>query len=121
MSRFLPAGWFGARRQLKVAKAREPRKNRTATFSTLTLGAAAIAFLLALFGVGPFAAQALVIDFGPGSGGPLPASAVFPTVSPVQKIVDTYDSPRPAPAPRQAPRPSPSANPTEPGEAGGDN
>lgn len=125
MSRFLPAGWFGTRRQLKVAKAREPRKNRTGTFSTVTLGAAAIAFLLALFGVGPFAAQALVIDFGRGSGGALPASAVFPTVSPVQKIVDTYDSPRPAPAPKTAPkpapRPSPSPTPTEPHDSGGDN
>lgn len=111
---WVPTRWFRGRRKLKVAEARKPRKNRTGTFSAITLGTAAIAFLLALFGVGPFAVQAVVFDFGPASGGPLSAAQVFPTVSPVQKIVDVYQTPPPARAPRPAPAPAPRPNPTPP-------
>jgi hypothetical protein len=114
--RRVATGWFRTRRKLKVAEARKPRKNRTGTFSAVTLGAAAIAFLLALFGVGPFAVQTLVIDFGPGNSAPLAASAVFPSVSPVQKIVNVYESPRPrapAPLPRPASSPSSHAQPSQ--------
>jgi hypothetical protein len=115
---WVPTGWFRGRRKLKVAEARKPRRNRTGTFSTITLGTAAIAFLLALFGVGPFAVQAVVFDFGPASGGPLSAAQVFPSVSPVQKIVDVYQSPQPAPAPAPRPNSSPSPVQTEPPEPG---
>jgi hypothetical protein len=112
------------RRVLKVAHAREHGKNRSGTFTVLTFAAAAAAFILALFGVGPFAVQALVVNF---SNGQIPASEVFPAVSPTHQTVVVYtppaQAPQPKPTSRPAPSPSPSPSPREhesPGP-GGDN
>ena len=96
------------RRHLKVAVAREKGKNRSGTFTVLTFSAAGVAFVLALFGVGPFAVQALVVSF---SSGQVAASDVFPAVSPTVKTVVVFDPPKPAPAgnpPKASPSPSPS-------------
>ena len=106
------ASMLPRRRHLKLAVAREKGKNRSGTFTVLTFGAAAVAFMLALFGVGPFAVQALVVTFAAGDG-PIPASAVFPAVQPTHKTVIVYDPPKSAPAsPRPAPSPRPSAKPS---------
>jgi predicted lipid-binding transport protein (Tim44 family) len=117
--------WLAAllprRRRLKVATAREPGKNRGGTFSAVTFGAATIAFILALFGIGPFAVQELVVTFA-SSSGQIPASQVFPSVAPTHKVVNVYDppkqqpaaSPRPSSTASPAPSPSPSRRPTPP-------
>src|SRR5947209_5048806 len=82
------------RRRLKVAVAREKGNNRSGTFTILTFSASAVAFVLALVGVGPFAVQAVVVNFASGQ---IPASDVFPAVSPTTKTVVVYDPPRAAP------------------------
>jgi hypothetical protein len=100
------------RRALKVAHARERGKNRSGTFTFVTFGAATAAFILALFGVGPFAVQALVVNF---SNGQIPASQVFPAVSPQQKTVVVYDPPKktqPQPKPTSNPKPVPQPSPS---------
>jgi hypothetical protein len=115
-------GWFRRKRALKVAEARKPRKNRSGSFSALTFGAAAIAILLALFGVGPFAVQALVVNLGSGAPTNIAASSFFPSPSPQHKVVNVYD-PAPAgggddhhsnPGPQASPSPNPhpSASPS---------
>ncbi len=107
-------GWLRRKRALKVAEARKPRRNSSATFSAVTLGAGAIAFLLALFGMGPFAVQALVINLNQGSSTPIAASAFFPTPKPQHKVVNVYDPPPPnGPGTNSTPRAtgSPSAPP----------
>lgn len=110
------------RRHLKVAVAREKGKNRSGTFTVITSGAAGAAFTLALFGIGPFAVQEIVASFASGQ---IPASEVFPAVSPTTKTVVIYDPPKsagnPKPAPAPSPRPNPSPSPThhespEPGD-----
>lgn len=110
------------RRHLKVAVAREKGKNRSGTFTVITFGAAAAAFTLAIFGIGPFAVQEIVASF---SSGQIPASEVFPAVSPTTRTVVVYDPPKstgnPKPAPSQNPSPRPSPSPThhespEPGD-----
>ena len=121
---WLPS-WLAAvlprRRQLKVAVARERGKNRSGTFTVITFAAAAASFMLALFGVGPFAVQALVVNFASGQ---IPASQAFPAVSPTTKTVIVYDppkatqapsNPRPAPTSKPAPPPTPQESP-EPGD-----
>ena len=102
------------RRQLKVAVAREKGKNRSGTFTVITFAAAATSFMLALFGVGPFAVQALVFSFASGQ---IPASQVFPAVSPTQQTVVVYDPPKstqPPSYPKPAPSPKPTSRPTPP-------
>ena len=117
LARLLPR-----RRRLKVAVARQRGKNRSGTFTILTFGAAATAFVLAFVGVGPFAVQAIVVNLASGQ---IPASAAFPVPSPTTKTVIVYDppraapstsNPRPAPAPSSRPNPSPQPTPTEPGD-----
>ena len=111
------------RRHLKVAVAREKGKNRSGTFTVITFGAAAAAFTLAIFGIGPFAVQEIVASF---SSGQISASEVFPAVSPTTKTVVVYDppksqpgtNPKPAPGPttpKASPRPQPSDS-QEPGD-----
>jgi hypothetical protein len=107
-------GWFRRKPALKVAEARKPRKNRSGTFSAVTLGAGAIAFLFALFGIGPFAVQALVVNLGQGSTTPIAAGAFFPTPSPQHKIVNVYDPPSSS-GPTSGPSSSPSPSPTPQG------
>ncbi len=112
----LPA-WLASRlprrRQLKVAVARGPARNRSATFTVVTFGAAAIAFVLALFGIGPFAVQELVVTFA-SSSSQIPASQVFPSVAPTHRVVTVYDPPKqqPASSPKAAPSPSPRPSPS---------
>jgi hypothetical protein len=116
LARLLPR-----RRAWKVAVARGPARNRSATFTVVTFGAAAIAFILALFGIGPFAVQELVVTFASGSS-QLPASEVFPSVAPTHKVVNVYDPPKQQPAsspkavssPSPKPSPSPSQRPSPP-------
>ena len=99
------------RRHLKVAVAREKGKNRSGTFTVITFGAAAVAFTLAIFGVGPFAVQEIVASF---SSGQIPASQIFPAVSPTTKTVIVYDPPKSTgnPKPAPSPKPNPSPSPT---------
>ena len=92
------------RRVLKVAHARERGKNRSGTFTVITFAAATTSFVLALFGVGPFAVQALVVNF---ANGEMPASQVFPEVSPTHQTVVIYTPPPQAPAPAPQPKPQP--------------
>ena len=121
---WLPS-WLAAllprRRQLKVAVARERGKNRSGTFTVITFAAAATSFMLALFGVGPFAVQALVVSF---SSGQIPASQVFPAVSPTHQTVIVYDPPKSTPPPsnpRPAPSPKPTSQPPQESPEPGDN
>ncbi len=102
LARLLPR-----RRRLKVAVARQKGKNRSGTFTILTFGAAATAFVLAFVGVGPFAVQAIVVNLASGQ---IPASAAFPAPSPTTKTVFVYDPPKAAPA-TSNPKPSPAASP----------
>lgn len=102
LARLLPR-----RRRLKVAVARQKGKNRSGTFTILTFGAAATAFVLAFVGVGPFAVQAIVVNLASGQ---IPASAAFPAPSPTTKTVIVYDPPKAAPA-TSNPKPSPAASP----------
>lgn len=116
LARLLPR-----RRRLKAAVARERGKNRSGTFTVITFAASAAAFVLALVGVGPFAVQAVVVNF---ESGQIPASQAFPAVSPTTKTVVVYDPPKSVPTsnPKASPSPSPSRSPrpqpTEPPEPG---
>jgi hypothetical protein len=97
-----------------------PKKNRVFLFLLLTLGAGAVAELIALVGPGIVAdVEALAVDATRGhSTGPIAASTLFPPVPAQHKVVDVYDpapasSTVPAPkAPVASPSPTPRATPT---------
>ena len=107
--------------------ARPPKRNRAWLFLLLTLGAGAVAGILALVGPG------LVTDVGAAitthvaaiTNQPIQASTLFPPVGVQHKVVDVYDpppprrvappapppQPSPSPSPHRSPRPTPSHSP----------
>lgn len=102
---------------------RRPARNRVVRFIVLCLGAGALAALLAiLLAVLP----ALIVLAFPTQPVPeIQASTLFPTPSPVHRVIDVYDPAPVAPRPRptqppagSTPRPSFSPSP-EPGDGGG--
>lgn len=110
-------------RSIKAApRDRKPRKNRAARFLVLTLGSGVLAALLAIVIAGIPTVLGLVFPTGPTPQ--IQASAIFPPVQPVHKVINVYDPPKPAPRPVSNPpapapsptRPSPSPRPTEPGD-----
>lgn len=112
---------FGQHRLAKpAARERQPAGNRVVRFIVLSLGAGAIAALLALtIAIIP----ALMVLAFPTDTPQILATALFPTPSPVQKVVTVYDPPpaRPRPPATSQP-PSYSPRPTqspEPGDGGG--
>lgn len=98
-----------------AARERQPAGNRVVRFVVLSLGAGAIAALLALtIAIIP----ALMVLAFPTDTPQILATTLFPTPSPTVKVISVYDPP---PAQR-APVPRPSAQPggsPEPGDGGG--
>ncbi len=97
-------------RSMKTApRDRKPRKNRAVRFLILTLGSGALAalFAIAIAGI----PTVLGVVFPAGAAPEIKASALFPPVQPVHKVIDVYDPPPPRAAPRSAP---PAAEPVEP-------
>jgi hypothetical protein len=110
-------------RSMKTApRERKPRKNRAARFLFLTLGSGALAALLAIAIAGIPTVLGLVFPTDPTPR--IQASALFPPVQPIHKVIDVYDPPKQAPRPLPKPpvaapspvRSSPTAEPTEPGD-----
>jgi hypothetical protein len=92
----------------------KPRQNRVAHFALVTLIGGTSAFAIA---VGIESIPTVVGVVLPSPTPPaMAASALFPPVAPVQKVVDVYD-PAP-PAPRQASNPAPThSDDSEPPES----
>lgn len=86
---------------------RKPRKNRLVRFLFLTFGSGALAALLAIAIAGVPTVLGLVFPTGPQPK--IQASALFPPVPPVHRVIDVYDPPKQAPAPN--PRPPDSSEP----------
>lgn len=116
------------RREAEVAGRDERKRTRLGRYLVLIFGAGITSGVAALAGIPPFGSvQALL---GPVSkslhptppSSPILASAVFPSVPPVHKVVDVYDPPPPArhsdpepprpPMTTPTPRPHPSASPS---------
>lgn len=101
----------------------KPKKSRVFLFFLLTLGAGALAEMIALVGPGILAdVEALVTDtIQSNSNGQIAASTLFPPVPVQHKVVDVYDPPPPraaapaapkAAAPPATPSPSPRVSPS---------
>ncbi len=107
-------------RSMKTApRDRKPRRNRSARFLILTLGSGALAALLAIVIAGIPTVLGLV--FPTGLTPEIQASAIFPPVPPVHKVIDVYDPPKQAPRPVTRPPAAPTAEPgqqPEPPEPG---
>jgi hypothetical protein len=88
---------------------RKPRKNRVLRFIVLTLGSGVVAALLAIVIAG--IPTVLGVVFPAAAQPEIKASALFPPVGPVHKVIDVYDPPPPRAAPRPAP---PAAAPVRP-------
>lgn len=102
-----------------AARERRPAGNRVVRFIVLSLGAGAIAALLAiLLAVIP----ALLVLAFPTDTPQILATELFPTPSPVQKVITVYDPPpatsRPRPPATSEPPQEPGQSP-EPGDGGG--
>lgn len=92
------------------------KRSRVGRYVALIFGAGVVSGMAALAGIPPFGSlQALL---GPISQllhpqpppAPIQASAIFPPVPPVHKVVDVYDPPPPAPRASPVPQP-PAASP----------
>jgi hypothetical protein len=102
-----------------VSRERKPSKNRVGRFIVFTLGSGALAALLAIVIAGIPTVLGVVF---PAGSPEIQASALFPPVQPVHKVVDVYDPPKQAPRPNPAPvapkpepvEASPTAEPSEP-------
>src|SRR3979490_363359 len=98
----------------------KPKKSRVFLFFLFTLGAGALAEMIALVGPGILAdAEALVTEtIQSNSNGQIAASTLFPPVPVQHKVVDVYDPPPPraaapaAPAAPKAAAPSPMPSPS---------
>ncbi len=102
-----------AQRLMKpAARDRRPAGNRALRFIVMTLGAGAIAALLAIMIAG--APTLLVLAFPTSSEPQVDAATLFPKAGPTQKVVDVYDPPS-APA---YPYANGTAQPTQPPESG---
>ncbi len=99
----------------RAARERQPAGNRVVRFIILSLGAGAIAALLAL--VIAVVPTVLVLAF-PTDTPQILATTLFPTPSPTVKVISVYDPPpaQRAPVPRETPEP---AQPSEPADGGG--
>lgn len=107
---------FARHRLVKVAAARErrPAGGRVVRFIVLSLGAGAIAALLAiLLAVIP---ALIVLAFPTSDSTEVLASKLFPTPSPTTKVINVYDPPSAPPAPPRATQPPESSG----GGGGGD-
>ena len=104
-----------------AARERQPAGNRVVRFIVLSLGAGAIAALLALtIAIVP----ALMVLAFPTDTPQILATSLFPTPSPTVKVISVYDPPPPAPRPpvsRQSPEPAQSPEPGDGGGGGVDN
>jgi len=98
----------------EASRGRKPRKNRVVRFLVLTLGSGAIAALLAIVIAGIPTVLGLVFPTRPAPQ--IQATAIFPPVQPVHKVIDVYDPPKQAPRPQPQPTAEPSRQP-EPGDA----
>jgi hypothetical protein len=97
-----------ARRAVKLRSREKPTRNRAWRFIFVTLGAGALAAVIAtLIAALPTAGSVI---FRPAAPQTIRATALFPSPPPVHKVVNVNDPP-----PRQAPQP-PAAQPTEPPE-----
>lgn len=102
-----------------AARERQPARNRVVRFIVLSLGAGALAALLALIiAVIP----ALLVLAFPTDTPQILATTLFPTPSPTVKVISVYDPPpsQRAPAPRESPEPGQSPEPGDGGGGGGD-
>ncbi len=98
-------------RSMKTApRERKPRRNRSLRFLVLTFGSGAVAAILAIVIAGIPTVLGLV--FPAGSTPEIQASAIFPPVPPVHKVIDVYDPPKQAPRPQPRPTSAPTARPT---------
>jgi hypothetical protein len=86
------------------SRERKPARNRAGHYLVIILGSGGLAALLAIAIAG--IPTVLSVAF-PAEPSQLPASQVFPSVSPTHQVVNVYD-----PAPKQAPPPP--ARPTAP-------
>jgi hypothetical protein len=108
---------------------RDRKRSRVGRYLALVLGAGVVSGTAALAGIPPFGSlQALLAPISQllhpqPPVAPIQASAIFPPVPPVHKIVDVYDPPPPAPRATTAPQPpatspkpkaSPRPSPTPP-------
>lgn len=98
-----------------AARDRRPERNRAFRFIVMTLGAGAVAAVLAIMIAG--APTLLVLAF-PTDGSQIQASDLFPKPSPTQKVIDVYDPPPVKTEPPQH-EGQPGAEPTEPPENSG--
>lgn len=100
----------------------EPRRKRAARFLVLIFGSGIFAGTAAALGIWPFGSfQAMYAEAFPAGAPPqLSASSIFPTVAPIHKTVDVYQTPppvrrsQPKAAPTARPTAAPTAPPTEP-------
>jgi hypothetical protein len=94
----------------------ERKRSRAGRYVLLIFGAGVVSGTAALAGIPPFGSlQALLAPISqllhpPPPPTPIQASAIFPPVPPVHKVVDVYDPPPPAPRATSAPQP-PAASP----------
>jgi len=103
-------------RSMKAApRDRKPRENRVVRFLVLTFGSGALAALVAIAIAGVPTLLGLV--FPTALAPEIQASAIFPPVQPVHKVIDVYDPPKQAPRPQPEPTAEPGQQP-EPPEAG---
>lgn len=104
-----------------AARERRPAGNRVIRFMVLCLGAGAVAALLAI--VIALLPALIVLAFPTQPMSEIEAGTLFPTPSPVQRVIDVYDpapvAPRP-PATEPPDRTTPGSTPSpEPGDGGG--
>ena len=108
----------------KGSTAEEPKRERAARFVVVVLSAGLLAGVSAWLNIWPFGnvQQIIAAVFGSGTV-QVPAASVFPSVGPVQKVVDVYDAPpsrQTSAPPRATSRPTaqPTAEPSETAEPG---
>jgi hypothetical protein len=122
---------------------RDRKRSRLGRYVVLIFGAGVVSGTAALAGIPPFGSlQALLAPISQllhpqPPPAPIQASAIFPPVPPVHKVIDVYDPPPPAPratsapqppatspkpkaSPRPSPRPSPPLHSTPSPSPGGD-
>jgi hypothetical protein len=114
-----------AQKSTGAAGPRERKRTRAGRYIVLIFGAGVVSGTAALAGIPPFGSvQALLSPVSQlrhprPEPAPINASAIFPPVPPVHKVVDVYDPPPPAqksnPAPQPpATSPRPKASPSPP-------
>jgi hypothetical protein len=117
----------GPRRSVKLRERAKPRRNRAWRFIVITLGAGALAAVIAtLIAALPTAGSVIFKSPGPQT---IKASALFPSPGPIHKVINVNDPPPPQsarppatqpphkPEPTDTPKPpqpSPTAQPSEP-------